>query len=121
MAIHWAEVASIIGFIIITMMGIIGFGLKKWITQLEKTIAKILLGLDDIKEQIHHLQTENQLQSATIREIEGRIETRLQGMEKRLDTKRHIIGEIESRVAALEKCTQKICLLHKHNHPDDDV
>lgn len=115
------ELISIIGFVIVTMIGVIAFWLKKWMADREAMDKKILASLENIKDQIHTLQTENQLQRQTIHEMDSRLEVRFQGIDRRLDKKHGDIGGLGNRVMKLESMVQKICVYHKHNHPDDDI
>jgi len=78
-------------------------------------LESIQLKIGDLKEQIGELKTDSQLQNQAIREIETRVETRFQGIESRLDSKRERFTEIEKRILCIEKTVNKMevtCRLH---------
>jgi len=112
-------IVPIAGFLIVGLIGVIAWTGKRWLTNFDVTTKKILTGLDDIKVQIADLRTENQLQTAALREIETRVETRIQGIERRLEDKRRKINKLDERVTCLESDSAKIKIYHKQNHPND--
>lgn len=113
---------SAAGFIIIAAITIIAFAAKRWLKGFDDFKKAILSGLEsiqvkigDLKEQIGELKTDSQLQNQAIREIETRVETRFQGIESRLDSKRERFTEIEKRILCIEKTVNKMevtCRLH---------
>lgn len=112
---------SIAGALIAGMAGLITWAGKKWMGNFEATTNKILSKLEDIINQINDLKTENMMQTQHMREIESRVEVRLQGIEKRLDAKREKLGEHEHRISQLEKVQEKINIFHNRNHPNDKL
>lgn len=121
-------VLPIAGSIIIMVIGLMKLLGDKYIKtfddrfiSFENSSKKILNALDDIKNQISDLKTENQLQTAALREVEGRVEVRFQGIERRLDAKRQMIGQLENRIELVEKDLGKIKLFHSQHHPDDRI
>jgi TolA-binding protein len=114
------------GFIILVLISIVGWGAKKLFTDFDLSINKVIQKLNgieaqisNVKDQISDLKTENQLQTAQIREIEGRVELRFQGVERRLDSKHQKLGEHEHRIRKIETEQEKFKLFHEKNHPSD--
>lgn len=114
------------------LLSIVGYNVKKMIADMEKREAarskdfkaiseKLLEGINEIKDQVRELKTENQLQSAALREVEGRVEFRLQGVESRLNDKRTKIAQLESRVTKLEALIERITTHHNMHHPTDKL
>jgi len=115
----------IAGFIIITLLTVLGWGGRKWLTNFESTINKIYVGftdiskkLDAIKEDIDNLKLENKLTSNYIHEIESRMEDRLGNIGGQIMESRTRISNLEGRTSAVEKVIEKIKTLHERNHKE---
>ena len=114
----WMPIA---GVIILGMVSILGFFGKRWLKEFESLNRKILSSLESLKNQVTDLKTESQLQTATIREMETRIEFKFQGVERQLEVKRQKIEKIMERLMAIEKSLDRLKLFHTRNHPTDNL
>jgi len=115
----------IAGFIIITLLTVLGWSGRKWLSSFETTINKIYVGfndiskkLDAIKDEIDSLKLENKLTSNYIHEIETRIEDRLGNIGGQIMENRSRISSIELRTNAIEKVIEKVKTLHERNHKE---
>jgi septal ring factor EnvC (AmiA/AmiB activator) len=70
---------------------------------------------------INELKTDMQLQASAIREVEVRIEYRLQGMEKRLIELEKDKSEQSVSIRNLDNFMQKIQFHHNSQHPTDKI
>lgn len=113
------------GFIIITLLTILGWGGRKWLASFETTINKIYVGftdiskkLDLIKDEIDNLKLENKLTSNYIHEIESRIEDRFGNVNGQILDNRNRISNLEKRTTDVERIIDKVKTLHERNHKE---
>ena len=72
----WPYVASIIGTLILILIGIIGFFSRRWIKGVADTQDKILKSIDAIKDDIATAKVDLQFQNNYINELETRMHER---------------------------------------------
>jgi chromosome segregation ATPase len=121
-------VIPIAAFLIAGLLGALKLLGDKWIKTFEnkfvlfeKNNDKILSALSDIKDQISDLKMENQMQSASLDGVVNRVETRFQGLERRLENKRQMIGALEEKVKSIEKDLLRMKSIHNHIHPNERI
>jgi archaellum component FlaC len=115
----------IAGFIIITLLTVLGWVGRKWLSSFENTINKIYVGftniskkLDAIKDEIENLKLENKLTSNYIHEIETRMEDRLGNISGQIMENRSRISTLEKRTTDVERIIEKVKVLHERNHKE---
>jgi hypothetical protein len=108
------EILSVIGGIIALLLGVLGFMVRKWMKGSEDNDKAILSAIENIKEQISHLQTDQTVQGAAIREIGRDAEHRAQGLEKRIDAKRLIIERHTYQISEIKEICLELKIKHDH-------
>jgi carbon monoxide dehydrogenase subunit G len=100
---------------------VIGFLFKNYIKSINDNISKLLTGIDAIKSQVNEIKTDMQLQASAMREVETRVEYRLQNIENRIIEIEKDKTEQSVAIRNLDHFMQKIQIHHNRQHPQDKI
>jgi predicted nucleic acid-binding Zn-ribbon protein len=112
---------TIAGSVIVILLTVIGFAVRKWLDDFNAGFKEMRADLKEIKNDISDLKTEYQLVKSYIHEIEGRMEMRHQGHDSKIKEHTDEIKVIKHRLTAAEKRIEAFKLYHKKNHPTDEI
>lgn len=93
----------------------------KSIEKFDKRSKELFDLLTSIKDQLSKMETQVQIQSAYIHEVEIRVDSRLTNFDVRLDGKSSLIAKNTERITNIEQQVAIIKSMHKKNHPSDGL
>ena len=104
----------IIGVLIMAMLSVITYFIKKWMAGVVNVQEKILKSIDGIKQEISETKIDMRFQDSYIREIESRMVEKQERIEARTQL-------LKDDVINLKEQMLRIKLFHNKNHPTDNV